>query len=254
MTKTVVVTGAGTGIGAGVALRFAQAGWNVAGGIYEAAQGAAFEAIAQAAEATGAQAIAATADVTRDGDCRQLAEKAMQQFGRLDALVNAAGITRMVPLADLDGLTPEMFQDIYAVNTIGPFLMSRACAPHLKRSGDAAIVNVSSLAAISGGGSSIAYAASKGALNTLTLSLARVLAPEVRVNAICPALITDGFVQRLDPNLFEQRRQGQIARAPLHRIGAPADVAETIFWLVTAAPLVTGETLTLDCGLHLNAD
>ena len=191
-------------------------------------------------------------DVTRDADCCALVEGAVTALGRLDALVNAAGISKMVPLADLAGLSPEDFQRIYAVNTIGPFLMTRAAAPHLKAPGDAAVVNISSRAAFTGTGSSIAYAASKGALNTLTLSLARQLAPEVRVNAICPALTEEGFVERLAPESFAARKAEQIRVSPLHKIGKPQDVAETIHWLVTSAAMMTGSCLELDFGLHLN--
>ena len=105
-------------------------------------------------------------------------------------LVNSAGTTKFVPQSDLDGLSAEDFQRVFAVNTIGPFQMARAAAPHLKAAGRGCVVNVSSTAGIFGSGSSIAYAMSKAALNTLTIALARVLAPEVRVNAVCP-----GFVQ-----------------------------------------------------------
>src|SRR5213078_2470857 len=121
------------------------------------------------------------------------------------ALVNAAGISVMVPHAKLHDVSAEDFQRIYAVNTIVPFQVIRAAAPHLKRTGNGAVVNIASRAGITGAGSSIPYAASKGALNTLTLSLARVLAPEVRVNSVCPALVAGGFVERLDPEGFERR-------------------------------------------------
>ncbi|ADZ71588.1 SDR family NAD(P)-dependent oxidoreductase [Polymorphum gilvum] len=250
---TVVVTGAGSGIGQATALRFAQAGWNVVAGLYDASQETGTKAVHGFAEASGGSCHTVIADISKEVDAERLIEEAARQFASVDALVNAAGITRMVPLADLATLTPEMFHAIYAVNTVGAFLTARAAAPHLRKA-QGAIVNVSSLAARTGGGSSIAYAASKAALETVTLSLARVLAPQVRVNAVAPALVADGFVQRLDPRAFEERKRGQVERAPLARIGRPDDVAETIFWLATGAPLVTGEIVTLDCGLHLNAD
>lgn len=249
--KAILITGAASGIGAATARRFLAEGWDVAINHVEG-QGEAAQAIAALARGRGQKTCVLLGDVTRDGDCRSLVERAAARFGRLDALVNAAGISKMVPLADLDGLTPEDFQRIYAVNTIGPFLMSRAAAPHLKASGNGAIVNISSRAAFTGTGSSIAYAASKGALNTLTLSLARQLAPEVRVNAICPALTEQGFVERLAPESFAARKAEQIARSPLGKIGKPEDVAETIHWLVTSAAMMTGTCLELDFGLHLN--
>jgi 3-oxoacyl-[acyl-carrier protein] reductase len=172
-------------------------------------------------------------------------------------LVNAAGISKMVPHAQLHEVSADDFQRIYAVNTIGPFQMMRAAAPALKAaSGDAqrsAVVNISSRAALMGSGSSVPYAASKAALNALTLSMARVLAPEVRVNAVCPALVEQGFVERLAPESFGQRRAHQIAVSPLHRIGHPDEVAESIHWLATAASMMTGAIVELDFGMHLNA-
>ena len=177
----------------------------------------------------------------------------MEKFGRLDALVNAAGISKMVAHPDLHGVSAEDFQRIYAVNTIGTFQMMRAAAPHLKASGKGSIVNISSRAALMGSGSSIPYAASKAAVNALTMALARVLAPEVRVNAVCPALVEQGFVERLAPESFAKRREHQINVSPLHRIGHPDEVAETIWWLTTGASMMTGAIVELDFGMHLNA-
>ena len=251
MRRAILITGAASGIGAETARRFMAEGWNVAINHVEG-QAEAAMALVTLATGDGQTAVALQGDVTRDADCCALVAGAVRHFGRLDALVNAAGISKMVPLADLHGLTAEDFQRIYAVNTIGPFLMTRAAAPHLKATGNGAVVNISSRAALTGTGSSIAYAASKGALNTLTLSLARQLAPEVRVNAICPALTEHGFVERLAPESFAQRKADQIRVSPLQKIGKPMDVAETIHWLVSSAAMMTGTCLELDFGLHLN--
>src|SRR6202000_1640890 len=125
------------------------------------------------------------ADVTGDAACRSLARAALDRWGQIDALVNNAGTTKFVDHADLDGLTGDDFQRIYQTNVIGPFQMIRACAPALKAA-RGAVVNVSSVAAELGIGSSLAYAASKAALNTMSYSLARSLAPEVRVNVVSP--------------------------------------------------------------------
>jgi 3-oxoacyl-[acyl-carrier protein] reductase len=251
--RAVLITGAGSGIGAATARRFIKEGWLVAINYLEATQREAALSLAHTATAPGQSAVALEGDVVRDADCHNLAEESVKAFGRLDALVNAAGISKIVPQDDLDGLSGEDFQRIYAVNTVGPFQMIRAAASHLKASGNGAVVNISSRAGITGGGSSIAYAASKGALNTLTLSLARVLAPAVRVNAVCPVLVEQGFVERLAPKSFAERKARLIATSPLRRIGQPDEIAETVHWLVTSASMMTGAILELDFGVHLNA-
>lgn len=251
--RVVLISGAASGIGAATARRFIREGWQVAVNHLDASQRDAADTLAASARAPGQRGIAIQGDVTRDADCVQLVAATVKALGRLDALVNAAGISKMVPHAHLHDLSAEDFQRIYAVNTIGPFQMIRAAAPHLKATGRGAVVSISSRAALMGSGSSIAYAASKGALNTLTLALARVLAPEVRVNAVCPALVEQGFVERLAPDTFAQRRAHQIAVSPLKRIGHPDEVAETIHWLIASASMMTGAIVELDFGMHLNA-
>lgn len=254
MNRSVLVTGAATGIGAATARRFVKEGWSVALNYLDEGQRELAAGIAAGATRPAQKAITLMGDVSRDADCRAMVAKALAALGRLDALVNAAGISKMVPQANLEGVSYEDFQRIYAVNTIGPFQMMRAAAPHLRKAGNAAIVNIASRAALTGGGSSIPYAASKGALNTLTLSLARLLAPEVRVNAVCPTLTEGGFVERLDPETFEKRKAQYQATAPLRRIGTPDEVADTIWWLASGASMMTGAILELDCGIHLNAN
>ncbi len=250
--KTVVVTGAASGIGAACAKHFLAAGWNVVLNYFGPSMLPLAEGIA--ATAAPGTALFVDGDVTRDSDCRAIAAAAIKAFGRIDALINCAGNTRIVAHADLDGLSLDDFLGLCAVNTAGPFLMSRACAPHLAATGDGVIVNISSIAGLYGGGSSIAYAASKGALNTLTLSLARVLGPKIRVNAVCPALVEHGFLQRLDPAAFEPLRARQIERSPLQRVGQPEDIAQSVFGIVTSMPLTTGEIMLLDAGIHLRAE
>ena len=247
--RVAVVTGGASGIGAACVRRFAAEGWQVVVNYFLDTE----EAAAHALAADG-HGIAVQGDVTRDADCRRLAAAAGDAFGRIDALVSSAGTTRLVPHADLDALTMDDFLKMSAVNTAGPFQVARACAPLLAAGDGGAIVIVSSYGAIFGTGSSMAYAASKGATNTLTMSLARVLAPRVRVNAVCPALIRDGFVERLDPELFKARAAHQVDRAPLKKVGTPADVAADVYWLAAGASLITGTVIALDCGLHLNGD
>jgi NAD(P)-dependent dehydrogenase (short-subunit alcohol dehydrogenase family) len=229
-------------------------GWNIVVNFFLPEQADTAASLVARAEAGGSAGLAVQGDVSRDEDCRRMAALAVERFGRLDALVSSAGVTRMVPHADLDGLTMEDFQQTTSVNTVGPFQMARACATALAEGDGGAIVFISSYGAIFGTGSSIAYAASKGATNTLTMSLARVLAPKIRVNAVCPALVADGFVQRMDPDLFEARSKIQIARAPLQKVAKASEVAADVYWLVAGAALITGSVLQLDCGLHLNGD
>jgi 3-oxoacyl-[acyl-carrier protein] reductase len=245
-----IITGSATGIGAAAARMLAAHGCRVAINYTKSADEA--EATAQSCRALGAEAITVRADVSVDADCRALVEATVEAFGRLDVLVNSAGTTKFVPANDLDGLSAEDFQRIYAVNTIGPFQMARAAADHLRAAGTAAIVNVSSTAGIFGSGSSIAYATSKGALNTLTVALARVLAPEVRVNAVCP-----GFVQGRWhlPNLGDKDYDAHVAewqeRSALRMAATPEDVARVIMGFITGADLVTGQVLVCDAGANL---
>lgn len=251
--KVVLVTGGASGIGAATVRHFTARGWTAIVNYFLESEAAAAEQLVAEAAAAGSQALAIQGDVGRDEDCRHMAAVAMARFGRIDTLVSSAGTTRMVAQHDLDALTLDDFLLTTTVNTAGPFQIVRACVPAL-RAAVGAVVIVSSYGGLTGTGSSIAYAASKGATNTLTLSLARILAPEIRVNAVCPALIADGFVQRLDATLFEQRAAAQRERAPLKKIGRAADVAADIFWLATGASLMTGAVLMLDAGLHLNMD
>ena len=172
--------------------------------------------------------------------------------GRIDALVNAAGTTRFVPHSDMDALSAADFARIFAVNVTGPFQMARAAAPHLRATGRGAIVNISSVSGSLGDGSSIPYAASKGALNTLTKSLARALAPEIRVNAVCPDYLTGRWLlegvgqQRYDEVLGDAR-----AKAPLADVATPDDVADAVFWLIEGGRMVTGTQLVIDGGIGL---
>jgi 3-oxoacyl-[acyl-carrier protein] reductase len=262
----VFVTGAGSGIGLATATRFVQAGWNVTFNVFDAGnEQTAQERIAELSKTDALVAqrcLVLRGDVSDDAQCRSMAQASLKRFARMNALVNAAGITRFCDEADLEGIHAADFHAIYAVNTIGTFQMARACAPALRASAKAAVglegptsavVNLSSYAGIHGGGSSLAYGASKAAVNAVTLSLARALAPEVRVNAVCPALVAEGFVERLQPESFVERAARQVERTPLKRVGKPAEIAETIFWMCTGAALMTGEIIQLDAGLHLQA-
>ena len=167
----------------------------------------------------------------------------MGRFGRLDILVNNAGYTQNVPHQDLDGLTEELMERTLAVNTKGPIYCARAALPHMLKSGGGFIVNVTSVAGITGGSSSIIYGGSKAALAAITKSLARAFAPEIRVNAVAPGLIDTGF-GGWRPEAFEAARD----KTPIGRLVEAEDVAATILFLVTDGCTFTGEEIVVDGG------
>ena len=244
-----IVTGSASGIGAASAIMLAGKGARVVVN-YSKSEAAARETLA-ACEAAGAEALLVKADVAQDADCRRLAQAALDKWGRIDALVNNAGATKFANHADLDALIAEDFLRIYSVNVVGAYQMVRACAPAMKKSGRGAVVNVSSIAGKNGMGSSIAYAASKGALNTMTLSLARVLGPEIRVNAVSPGMVDtkwlrEGYGPRYAA-IEARYRQG----TPLGRPGTPEEVAAVIVWLIEGADLITGDVVMVDSGMHM---
>lgn len=245
-----IVTGSATGTGAACAVQLARKGCRVVVNYSKSEQDA--QATLEACTATGTQAIMVRADVALDADCRALAKAALDQWGRIDALINNAGITKFAAASDLDGLDAEDFQRLYAVNVIGPYQMIRACAPAMKKQGKGAIVNISSISGVMGIGSSTAYVASKGALNAMTLALARSLAPEIRVNAVCPGLIeTRWHLARYSKEDYAKFKANYEKTVPLARAASADDVAEVAIWLVEGADLVTGESILVDAGLHL---
>jgi len=247
-----IVTGAATGIGAACALRLAATGARVA--INYSKSEAEARKTAAACEAAGGKVIVVKGDVSSDADCRKLAEATLAAWGRIDGLINNAGTTKFVQHADLDGLDAADFQRIFGINVIGPFQMVRAVAPAMQRQGRGAVVNISSIAGIMGDGSSVAYAASKGALNTMTLSLARALGPAIRVNTVCPGLVDTRWGRdALGDAAYEKRQQGYAAAAPLRSVLTAADVADAAVWLLDGAAKVTGEIITVDSGFRLGA-
>ena len=249
--RVCVITGSSTGIGAATARHFARQGHDVV--INYARKRDAADAVAAQCRADGAQVLVIRADVSDDVQCRALADEVGQHWGRVHTLVNNAGMSAgVVDPKDLDALSADDFHAIHAVNVVGAFQMSRALLPLMRGQAGASMVNVSSMASILGTGSSIAYAVSKGALNTLTLSLARSLAPDVRANAVLPGLVdSDWLTGSLPPEQLAARRSRYTARALLHETITPDDVARTIHWLAVDASKMTGQLIELDAGFRL---
>lgn len=249
--KIAIVTGSASGIGAATAIRLAARGARVLVNYSKSAAEA--EEVVATIRAAGGTAEAVQASVAHDADCRKLVEAAVTRWGGVDILVNNAGTTKFAAHQDLDALSAEDFAQIYAVNTIGPFQMVRAARSALSAHGSGAVVNVSSIAGVLGIGSSIAYAASKGALNTMTLSLARALAPAIRVNAVCPGFVATGwFEKRFGSEQYEELVRRQAESSPLKRAGRPEDIADTVVFLASPESAnITGECLINDSGVHL---
>ncbi|HET7795565.1 MAG TPA: SDR family oxidoreductase [Rhizobacter sp.] len=248
--KVCVVTGSSSGIGAATARLYASHGWNVV--VNYSREAGPAEAVAAQCAALGAEVLVVKADVSQDADCKRLAAEVAQRFGRADVLVNNAGTTKFVDIRNLDGLEAEDFHKIYAVNVIGAYQMTRALAPLLRKSGSAGVVNVSSVASIMGRGSSLAYMASKGALNAMTVGLARALAPEIRVNAIAPGLVETPWLQEgLGADTYQRSVDWYKGRAALDAVITPEDVAETAWYLGASAAKTTGEVMLVDAGLRI---
>jgi len=229
--KVAIVTGGSSGMGEATATELEKRGWKVA------------------AMARGATEF--RGDVAEDADCRRVADAVLAKWGRIDALVNCAGTTKFVAHTDLEGLSADDILGIFRVNLVGPYQMIRACAKALKDT-RGCIVNVSSVASILGTGSSIAYAASKAALDTMSFSLARALGPEIRVNIVAPGYVkTPWQVAAHGADGASELERRFAERAPLKAAAAAEDVADAIVWLIEGARRVTGEIVYVDGGMHI---
>ena len=248
--KVVIVTGSATGVGAAAVQKFAKQGWNVVINYSKSVLEA--EETAQICQKAGIETLLVKANVAEDSACRELVAKTIEKWGRVDALINNAGTTRFCSFSDLKGLTKQDFLDTYEVNVVGAYQMTRACVPYLEKAEDGVVVNTSSISAISGVGSSIAYAASKGALSTLTKSLAHALAPGIRVNAICPGFIQGRWTKNFLGDNYDVTRKIIEKTTLLHRTAVPEDIADVILFLVLNARMISGEIITIDGGQLLN--
>ena len=251
--RIVVITGASTGLGRAIAVEVAGRGAQAVV-INYARSAAEAEETAGLVRAKGAEAVLVQGDVGEDAACHAIVQAAAG-YGRIDALFNNAGITKFAQNhADLDAVSADDFLRLYQVNVVGAFQMIRA-ARSLLEAGAApgAVVNTSSIAGVTGIGSSVPYAASKGALTTMTLSLARALAPKIRVNAICPGFIdTPWFGRGVDEDALERLRQGVAASTPLKVASTAEDIAASAAFLASPQSRhITGETLIVDAGTHL---
>ena len=246
-----IVTGGSRGIGAATAKMLSENGWNVvitcSSSIKDADQ------VAKNCTHEKAEVIALKADVSKDIECIVTINKAIEKWGRIDALVNNAGTTKFAwDHSDLGSLIAKDFQDIYGVNVIGPFQMVKAAKEHLLKSENPCVVNISSIAGIKGIGSSIAYASSKGALNTMTLSMARNLGP-IRVNAVCPGFIEGEWLKKgMGIEMYEGTKKHIQNTAPLGKTCSPESIAEIIINLIEKSELITGQLITVDGGVSLN--
>jgi 3-oxoacyl-[acyl-carrier protein] reductase len=245
--KAAIVTGSAVGVGRATALELARRGANVVIN-YSRSEAEALQTAADV-EALGAQALVVRADVSQDDQVRDMVRQAVDRFGSVDVLVNNAAITRFIDFRDLESLSEEIWDRILAVNVKGVFFCSRAVVPHMKQQGGGCIVNISSVAGITGAGSSIAYCASKAAVINLTMAFARTFAPEVRVNCVAPGFIdTRWHSARAEAADYEALKKRVAQGTPLARVCTPEDIAQVVLSFIEGANLVTGQTLVVDGG------
>lgn len=249
--KVAIITGSATGVGRQTALALAREGCGVLIN-YTKSKAEAEDTFAEVRK-LGVPAVLFAGDVSRDEDCRAMAKAAEAQLGRIDILVNNAGTTSFIPHNDLESVKPEDFTRIMSVNLQGPFQMVRACRAGLEASGHGSVVNVSSVAGLRGLGSSIPYCASKAALNNLTVTLARALAPKIRVNAVAPGFITGRWLQAGLGERYDAFLESNRKRTPMGRVCDPEDVAAAIMSLITGSELVTGHVMPVEGGLLFGA-
>jgi 3-oxoacyl-[acyl-carrier protein] reductase len=241
--KVVLVTGGGTGMGRAICLKFASEGADVVVNYSKSQKQA--EGVAESARKLGVRALAVQADISQDLEARRLVDETVAKLGRLDVLVNNAGWTRRVAHSDLEGLTEEILERTWAVNVKGPLYCARAAIAQMLRQGGGRIVNVTSIAAFQGAGSSVIYCASKAGLGAITKSLARAFAKDnILVNSIAPGFVATGFVD-WPPEVMQQN----IKVSPMGRIPTVDDIANAALFLACDASGVTAQTIFVDCGV-----
>jgi len=240
--KVVLVTGGSTGLGRAMCLHFAREGAAVIVNYSKSKERA--QEVVDRIGAMGGQAADIQADVSRDSQARQLIEKAVARFGRLDILINNAAWTRFIPHKELEELSEDVLENTWSVIVKAPVYCTRAAVPHLRKNGAGSVINITSSAAYTAMGSSVIYCAAKAALASITKSLARALAPEIRVNAIAPGFVDTGFVN-WSPEVLEHLKRKT-------RLGRPVvaeDIADAAVFLAADANASTGQTILVDGGV-----
>ncbi len=242
--KVALVTGSATGIGRESAILFAREGADVVVN-YSRSEAEAKQTQADC-EALGVRALLIPANCAREDEIREMVQRTERELGGIDVLVNNAGTTRFVPLPNVDELTDQDWDSILQLNVKGAFYASRACVPSMRQRGGGLIVNVASIAGMTGAGSSIPYAVSKGAMITLTKSLAKALAPDIRVNAVAPGIVTTRWVAGREDHVERYAKE-----TPLGRAATPVDVAKIVVSFATYGTFLTGEVTIVDGGREM---
>ncbi|MBI3079021.1 MAG: SDR family oxidoreductase [Deltaproteobacteria bacterium] len=244
--RVALITGSASGIGRSAALALARRGYNLV--INYSRSEAAAKATVADAEAAGARTLLFQCDVSDDKRVRAMIEATRKEFGRLDVLINNAGMTISTPPKDLDALSVEDWDRVFAVNVRGVFLVTRAALPLLLEAADPCVVNTASIAGLRPALQPLPYAASKAAVINLTKTLANALAPKVRVNAVAPGWMRGEWMEKALGDNYDALMERRARRTPLRRTATPDDVAETMLSLIESNRFVTGEIIVVDGG------
>ncbi|MSP94695.1 MAG: SDR family oxidoreductase [Alphaproteobacteria bacterium] len=244
--KRALVTGGATGIGRAVVLHLARAGYDVALNYSKSAEAA--KATAAEAEKEGAKIVLVACDVADDAAVRAMLKTVDKAFGGLDALINNAGTTIATPPKDLEALSVEEWDRVFAVNVRGLFLVTRAAVPLLKKGANACIVNTASIVGLRPGPQPLPYAASKAAIVSLTKQFAGALGPDIRVNAVAPGWMEGDWMERMLGDNYGKLMERRAKATPLGRCVTADDVAETMLSLIESNRFVTGEIVVVDGG------
>jgi 3-oxoacyl-[acyl-carrier protein] reductase len=244
--KRALVTGGATGIGRAAVLHLARAGFDVALNYRSSADAA--RTVAAEAEAAGAKVLLLAGDVADDAQVRAMLKQVEAAFGGLEALINNAGTTIPTPPKELDAVSVDDWDRVFAVNVRGLFLVTRAAVPLLKRGEAPSIVNTASIVGLRPGPQPLPYAASKAAIVSLTKQLAGALGPEIRVNAVAPGWMEGEWMERMLVDNYERLMERRAKATPLGRCVTADDVAETMLSLILSNRFVTGEIIVIDGG------